>query len=387
MKNIVRHIPKIKESFFLFGPRGTGKSTWLTMSYPDALIIDLLSTSTFRTITANPERLIELVEGNPDKNTFIIDEVQKVPLILSVVHKLIEEKKDKQFILTGSSARKLKRTGVDLLAGRALLKKCHPFMASELKNLFNLSEALKIGLVPLIVASENPAGVLDTYIGLYLREEVQAEGLVRNINNFSRFLEAISFSYGSVLNISEVARECEVERKTVEGYISILEDLLISYSLPVFSKRAKRKMVKHSKFYYFDCGVFNAIRPKGPLDNRQGMYGISLEGLVLQNLLAWKDYSDFVCNIYYWRTHSGSEVDFVIYGENIFYGIEVKSSATIHPKDLSGLKSFHEDYPEATLLLLYMSKEILKKGKIICIPVETFLINLIPNQPLWKTNK
>jgi len=387
MKNIVRHIPKIKESFFLFGPRGTGKSTWLTMSYPDALIIDLLSTSTFRTITANPERLIELVEGNPDIKTFIIDEVQKVPVILSVVHKLIEEKKDKQFILTGSSARKLKRTGVDLLAGRALLKKCHPFMASELKNLFSLSDALKYGLIPLIVASENPVEVLDTYIGLYLREEVQAEGLVRNINNFSRFLEAISFSYGSVLNKSEVSRECEVERKTVEGYISILQDLLISYSLPVFSKRAKRKLVKHLKFYYFDCGVFNAVRPKGPLDNMQGIYGLSLEGLVLQHLLAWKDYSNFASNIYYWRTHSGAEVDFVIYGENLFYGIEVKSSATIHPKDLSGLKSFHEDYPEARLYFLYMGKDILTREKILCIPVETFLLNLIPNQPLWKTNQ
>lgn len=384
MKNIKRHIPGIKESFFLFGPRGTGKSTWLNMTYPDAVTIDLLSPGTFRTMTADPGRLIEMVEGNPGKRTFIIDEVQKIPQILPVVHKLMEDKKGKQFILTGSSARKLKRTGIDLLAGRALLKKCHPFMASELKSRFRLPEVLKTGLVPLVVSSQNPAAVLDSYITLYLREEVMTEGLVRNLNNFSRFLEAISFSHGSVLNISEVARECEVERKTVEGYVSILEDLLISCRLHIFSIRAKRKLVKHSKFYYFDCGVFHAVRPKGPVDSSHGIYGHALEGLVLQHLLAWKDYGSPACNIYYWRTQADTEVDFVVYGENIFYALEVKSTATIHPKDLSGLKSFHEDYPEAKLLFLYMGKDTLLKGNIVCIPVETFLINLMPDKPLWR---
>jgi uncharacterized protein len=385
MKNIVRHIPKISASYFLFGPRGTGKSTWLKMNYPDAIFVDLLSAGTFRTISANPDRLIEMVAGNPSAKTFIIDEVQRVPSILSVVHKLMEEHKDRQFILTGSSARKLKRAGVDLLAGRALLKKCHPFMASELKDAFNIPQALKVGVVPLILASSNPAEVLESYIGMYLREEVQAEGLVRNINNFSRFLESISFSYGSILNVSEVARECEVERKTVEGYISILEDLLIAYNLPVFSKRAKRKLVKHVKFYFFDCGVYNAVRPKGPLDSTHGIYGQSLEGLVLQHLLAWKDYSASICSIYYWRTQSSTEVDFVVYGESVFCAIEVKSAVTIHPKDLSGLRSFHDDYPEAGLIFLYMGKEILLKGNILCIPVENFLLNLLPDEPLWLT--
>jgi predicted AAA+ superfamily ATPase len=257
-------------------------------------------------------------------------------------------------------------------------------MASELKSHFRLSEALRVGLVPLVVSSQNPYVVLESYIALYLREEVMMEGLVRNLNNFSRFLEAISFSHGAVLNIAEVARECEVERKTVEGYVSVLEDLLISCRLQVFSKRAKRKLVKHAKFYYFDCGVFHAVRPKGPIDSTHGIYGHALEGLILQHLLAWKDYGSQACNIYYWRTQAETEVDFVVYGENIFYALEAKSTSVIHPKDLSGLRSFQEDYPEAKLLYLYMGKDIILKGKILCIPAEAFLLNLIPGEPLWK---
>jgi len=196
-------------------------------------------------------------------------------------------------------------------------------------------------------------------------------------------LEAISFSHGSTLNISEVARECEVERKTVEGYIEVLEDLLISYRLSVFSKRAKRKLVKQTKFYFFDCGVFNAIRPKGPLDNTHGLTGQILEGLILQHLMAWKDYSSNDCEIFYWRTVSGTEVDFILYGNNSFYAIEVKSSSVIQPKDLTGLKSFSENYPEAKLIMLYLGKEKLLNGKIICIPVEEFLFKLKPDLPIY----
>ena len=236
MSEFIRAFSIPKESFLLLGPRGTGKSTFLKDSFPKAKYIDFLDPETFRSYSAKPERLREFVDGNRDTKQFILDEIQKVPDILSVVHELIEKKKGLQFILTGSSARKLKRTGVDLLAGRALLCRMHPFTASELGKEFHLEKALKIGLLPLAYFKDEPLETLRAYLGLYIKEEVLAEGLVRNIGNFSRFLEAASFSHGSILNTSNIARESGVERKTVEGYLSVLEDLLLSYSTYFFKE-------------------------------------------------------------------------------------------------------------------------------------------------------
>ncbi len=385
-KKIVRFLYQTTESYFLFGPRGTGKTTWLKMNYPEALYIDLLSTSDYISFTAYPERLKELLAGNATRKTIIIDEVQRVPSILTTVHQLIEEKRGLQFILTGSSARKLKQTGVDLLGGRALLKKSHPFMACELGDYFNLQTALQTGMLPLVLGSTTPVEVLNAYISLYLREEILNESLIRNIANFARFLEAISFSHGCVLNLAEVARECAVERKTVESYVSILEDLMLSYRIPVFNKRAKRILITHNKFYFFDCGVFQSIRPKGILDSPSEIGGQSIEGLVLQHLMAWNDYSNNRNKIYYWRTKSGVEVDFIVYGETEFWAIEIKNSNKINTSELNGLTSFKEDYPEANLLFLYRGTEKLKKNDILCMPVDEFLKQLTPNQNLLAIN-
>jgi predicted AAA+ superfamily ATPase len=223
-----------KQSFFLFGPRGTGKTTLIHRLYPDALWIDLLKPNLLRTYSARPERLYELVAAHPEKNEIVIDEVQKVPSLLSVVHSLIEEKKGKQFVLTGSSSRKLRQVGADLLAGRALKCTLHPFMGAEVSDHFSLEHALKYGLLPQAFEGAHVHAFLETYVGLYLQEEIQTEGLVRNLESFSRFLETISFSHATQLNVTNIARECEVKRKTVENYISILEDLLLAYRLPVF---------------------------------------------------------------------------------------------------------------------------------------------------------
>lgn len=372
-----------KCSFFLFGPRGTGKSTWIKMEFQTALYIDLLSPELFRLYSARPERLREFIEGNPGKNPVITDEVQKIPTLLDVVHQVMEQKKELRFILTSSSARKLKRSGIDLLAGRALLKTFHPFMASELGDGFNLTDSLQFGLVPLIVNSQNPQETLSAYISLYLVEEIQAEGIVRNIGNFSRFLEVISFSHASILNTSEVARECHVERKTVEGYISILEDLLLSFRIPVFKKRAKRHLTMHPKFYFFDTGIFRSLRPAGPLDRSNEIDGCSLEGLIAQHLIAWNAYAGDRNEIFFWRTKAGNEVDFVVYGQDGFWAIEVKNSMIVRTKDLTGLRSFREDYPEGITLFLYRGQERFKIGEIFCLPVEEFLKNLIPGQPLF----
>jgi predicted AAA+ superfamily ATPase len=376
MEKVIRIFKPVQKSFFLLGPRGTGKSTLIKDSFPDAVYIDLLLPDIFRTYLSRPERLRELVMANRDKKVIIIDEVQKVPEILEVVHSLMEEKKGQQFILTGSSARKLKKSGADMLAGRALMRRMHPFIAVELKSRFRLEDAIQQGMIPVILDSANPMDTLQAYIDLYLREEVQMEGLTRNVGNFSRFLEAVSFSHGSILNVSNVARECGVERKVVEGYLHILEDLLLSFRLPVFTRRAKRSTAQHPKFYFFDTGVFNALRPSGPLDRAEEKRGQALEGLVAQHLRAWIDYRHPAANLYYWRTSAGTEVDFVVYGKDLFWAIEVKNAAQVQPRDLKALRTFGEDYPEAKRFLLYRGREKLLREGITIQPCQDFLLGL-----------
>jgi predicted AAA+ superfamily ATPase len=376
MEKVVRIFKPAQKSFFLLGPRGTGKSTLIKDSFPDAFYVDLLLPDVFRTYLAHPERLRELVMANRDKKVIVIDEVQKVPQILEVVHSLIEDKKGWQFILTGSSARKLKKSGADMLAGRALMRRMHPFIAAELKNRFALEDAVDQGMIPVVLDSGNPIDTLQAYVDLYLREEVQMEGLTRNVGNFTRFLEAVSFSHGSILNVSNVARECGVERKVVEGYLHILEDLLLSFRLPVFTRRAKRSTTQHPKFYFFDTGVFNVLRPSGPLDRPEEKRGQALEGLVAQHLRAWIDYRHPVANIYYWRTSAGTEVDFVVYGKDLFLAIEVKNSARVQPQDMKALRTFGEDYPEAKRFLLYRGREKLLRDGITIQPCQDFLLSL-----------
>jgi len=368
------HSPE--QSYFLFGPRGTGKSTWLKRVFPKGIWINLLDLETFRLYEARPERLREVIDAHPQIDTIIIDEIQKIPSLLSMVHLLIESDKRLQFILTGSSARKLRREGVNLLGGRALLKKMHPFMASELKELFSLEHALQIGLLPLVWGSPSPDETLRAYAGLYLKEEVQAEGLVRQIGNFARFLEVVSFSHGATLNTTNISRECEVKRKSVENYLQILDDLLLSFTLPVFKKRAQRSMTTHPKFYLFDAGVYRSLRPSGPLDRPEEIDGMALEGLVAQHLRSWIDYQMTPYELYFWKTRSGLEVDFVIYGPSKIQAIEVKNTKNLSSKDLNGLRAFKKDYPQSECLLLYRGKERLKQHDIWIVPCEEFLRNL-----------
>lgn len=382
MELIHRQLNAPDQHFFLLGPRGTGKSTWLHQQFDNALWLDLLDTSTYRSLLAHPERLIDVVEANSAKQHIIIDEVQRIPELLHIVHKIIEEKRDQQFILTGSSARKLKREGVDLLAGRAIIKKMHPFIASELGSKFSVETALQFGLLPVVHSSNTPLESLNAYIHLYLEQEIKAEGLVRNLDQFTRFLEAVSYSHANNLNVSDIARECEVKRTTVVGFIDILFDLLIAWKIPVFSKRAKRALVTHNKFYIFDAGVFRILRPAGFIDRTEEIEGQGLEGLVVQHLQTWIDYSGSDDKIYYWRTRGGAEVDFIVYGSNQFYAIEVKNSSRVRSEDLSGLKSFITDYPECTPVLLYRGKERIKIEGVLCIPVSQYLIEIIPGNPL-----
>jgi predicted AAA+ superfamily ATPase len=221
-----------------------------------------------------------------------------------------------------------------------------------------------------------------TYISLYLKEEVQEEGLVRNLGDFARFLEKISFSHASLINTANIARKCDIARKTVENYISIFEDLLLGFSIEVFSKRAKKALSAHPKFYLFDAGVFRSLRPKGPLDNNSEINGLALEGLIALHLYAWTQSQIEVHTLSFFRTKSGLEVDFIIYGQKGFWAIEVKFSSKIHPQDTHSLQSFKDDYPECTPLLIYMGDKKLLSKNILCIPIEEFLKNLCIHKPL-----
>ncbi len=379
MPFIPRLLTTGKGNFFLVGPRGTGKTSWCVHQYPDALRIDLLNSAVLRRYTIEPEYLINFVDAHTKARHIVIDEIQKLPALLEVVHLLIERKLGQQFILTGSSARKLRRQGVNLLGGRASQKLMHPYMAAELGKRFNLDAALRHGMLPVVWGADDPIAVLDAYNALYLHEEVQMEGFVRNIGGFARFLQAMSFSHAAVLNLANVSREAQVSRKTVEGYLEILEDLLLGFRIDVFTKRAKRELAAHPKFYFFDTGVFRANRPAGPLDATSEIHGAALEGLVAQHLRAWQSYSGGKHSLHYWQTRSRAEVDFVIYGESGLYAIEVKNSRRVDSSDLTALKHFAEDYPESRRYLLYRGEDRLKRDGVLCMPCEEFLSELKPD--------
>jgi len=344
------NLPK-KKSCFLFGPRGTGKTWWLKHNFPKALYLDLLGSDLYLELLANPQRLEQLIPLDHD-DLIIIDEVQKIPDLLNEVHRLIESKR-LSFILTGSSARSLRRKGVNLLAGRALTYHMYPLTCEELRSAFHLGHSLQYGHLPAVFSEPNPAKYLSSYIHTYLKEEVLQEGLTRNLSGFTRFLEIASMSQGQVINMSEIAREVFVSRKVVESFFSIAEDLLLTYHLPVFTKRAKRRLVGHAKFYFFDVGVFRTLRRVGPLDSAEEIEGAAYETLVLQELKAMNDYLDLGYQLYFWRTSNQIEVDFVLYGPKGLLAIEVKRTIRVSPKDLTGLKAFAADYPEATRYLFY----------------------------------
>jgi predicted AAA+ superfamily ATPase len=379
MEFIQRVLHTGKDHFFLLGPRGTGKTSWCTHEFRDALRVDLLNPAILRRYLAAPEYLIELIEANVQAKHVVIDEIQKLPELLEVVHMLIERKTGARFILTGSSARKLRRQGVNLLGGRAAQRFMHPYMAAELGSRFGLDKALRQGMLPVVWAADDPQSILESYNALYLHEEVQMEGLVRNIGGFTRFLRAMSFSQASVLNLANVSREVQVSRKTVEGYLEVLEDLLLGFRLAVFAKRAQRELAAHPKFYFFDTGVFRANRPVGPLDSVSDIDGAALEGLVAQHVRAWCDYSQKKHELYYWQTRSRSEVDFVVYGESGLFALEVKNAKRIDGNELRALNNFAEDYPEAERFMLYRGDDRFSRDGVLCMPVEQFLLGLRPD--------
>lgn len=361
-------------SFFLFGPRGTGKSTWVDATFPGALKVDLLEESIYAELLGHADRLEAMADAQGG-GVIVIDEVQKLPSLLDEVHRLIEKRRFR-FVLTGSSARKLRRSGADLLAGRARTLTMHPFTAAELGKQFNLAHAIRFGMLPSVWAGADPGEYLRSYVGTYIRQEVQHEALVRNLAGFNRFLEAASFSQGGVLNMQAIASDCGINRKTIENHFDLLEDLLLSVRLPVFARRAKRKLTSHPKFYFVDAGIYRAIRPRGPLDAEEEVDGAAIETLVLEALRAENANHDLGYEIFFWRTTDQKEVDFVLYGERGLHAFEVKRASRFREDDIAALRLFCDDYPEASGCLLYGGRQSYRFGRIEVVPLEKGLAGL-----------
>lgn len=367
--------PAPHHSFFLFGPRGTGKTTWIKAKYPKALYLNLLETQLYTTLLAHPNLLESLIPPN-FLDFIIIDEIQRVPELLNEVHRLIESPAHYKFILTGSSARKLRRQGINLLAGRAYLYHSYPLTAKELGKDFHLEKALKYGTLPAAYTAENPTDYLQSYLGTYLEQEIIQEGMTRQLSAFYRFLEIASFSQGSIVNTSAIAREVGVDRKVVENYFSILIDLLVGVMLLPFTRRAKRRLVTKPKFYFIDSGLYRAVRPQGYLDMEHELGGLALETIFLAELRALNEYQHQEYQLYYFRTASGQEIDFVAYGKHGFHAFEIKLGTVFSPTWTKALQGFGQDYPEAKRYLLYMGTQTHYYKNIVILPFTKALSSL-----------
>lgn len=339
-----------QESIFLWGPRQTGKSTLLRSIFPTATTIDLLKNDEFIKYKNNPSLLREeLLQSK--KSIVIIDEIQKIPELLNEVHWLIENIKIK-FILCGSSARKLKRGHANLLGGRALRYELFGFIAEEVGNDFDLNVMLNNGYLPKHYLSANPRRMMQAYVNDYLKEEIAAEGLVRNLPVFSKFLSAAALSDTEVVNYSTIARDCGVSSPTIKEYFQILQDTLIGYILPAYTKREKRKIVASPKFYFFDVGIVNFLNKRGQIQIGTELYGKAFENWVMHELRAHSQYTDKFYDISYWRLENGSEIDFIL--NDMEVAIECKSTQSIKPDHLKNMR------------ILYEEKPLVKKRIIVC---------------------
>jgi len=330
------------KTFFLWGPRQTGKTTLLRATYPDALWIDLLKADEFRRYLHHPELLRGELAVNESVRQVVIDEVQKVPQLLDEVHWLHERGKVR-FALCGSSARKVKRGQANLLGGRALRYELHGLTAQEIGSDFDLHRMLNHGYLPSIYQSGQPRPLLNGYVADYLKEEVAAEGLVRNLPVYSEFLNVAALSDTALVNFSAIARDCGVSSHTIKGYFQILEDTLLGRWLPAYTKRPKRRVIAAPKFYFGDVGVVNHLTRRGDLHAGSELYGKAFENWVFHELGAHNSYSDAFADLSYWRLASGIEVDFVV--NDMQLAIEAKATAKVKTDHLRGLRALVQDHP------------------------------------------
>lgn len=341
IRETIRH-----RSVFLLGPRQTGKSTLVRTAFPDAAVYDLLEADTFRDLSARPESLRQTL--SPQQSVVIVDEIQKLPGLLDEIQLLIDRNKALRVVLTGSSARKLKRGGANLLGGRAWMCRLHPLVSAELPEP-RLLDRLNRGSLPAIIDSPRSLDDLKAYVGTYLQEEIRAEGLARSIENFSRFLEVAGLTSGEPINFTTVASDAGVPPRTIREHYQVLEDTLVGYQLPAFQRTVKRKPVATAKFYLFDVGVANVLKRVPAIQEGSEAYGRALEHLVFLELRAYLDYRRLDHPLTYWRSRSQLEVDFVV-GDAV--GVEVKASGRVTPRDYKGLTALAEEVPLARRIVV-----------------------------------
>lgn len=354
-----------RKSHFLFGPRQTGKTTLIRRTLPEAQVYDLLDGAVYLALSRNPGRIAE--ELAPRTSVVAIDEIQRLPGLLDEVHRLIEER-GVRFLLTGSSARKLRRGGVNLLGGRARTKYLHPLTYPELEDHFDLARAVARGTLPSIYFSDDPAADLDAYAGTYLQQEVVAEGATRNIPAFSRFLRVAALCNGTIVNFTNVANDAQVPRTTVYEYFEILKDTLILREVPAWRKSVKRKPLASSKYYFFDVGVVSALQGR---ELRPGTpeFGQGIETYLMHELAAHADYrsGEDLC---YWRSTSGFEVDFII-GDHT--AVEIKAKRNVSPQDLRPLRALAEEKKLKRNLLVSLESRRRRVDGVTLLPYRQFL--------------
>ena len=349
-------------SFFLLGVRGVGKSTWARAQFPDAPHIDLLDEARYQDYLADPSLFAADLQSAVPGSWVVVDEIQRLPNLLNEVHRHIEDRR-LNFALLGSSARKLKASGVNLLAGRALHKTMHPLTPAELGEDFDIEAALETGTIPLVWVAEERRPVLESYVRLYLREEVRAEGLVRNLPGFARFLPVAALCHGQVVSMSGIARDCGVARSTVQGYLDILEDTLLAFRLPAFQPRLRVRERRHPKLYWVDPGLVRAVKKlHGPIAPEER--GALLEGWVLHLLRAHAEEGELFDELHYWAPHPANrtEVDFLLRRGRELVAMEVKSQPRYHTGMLHGLRAIGELPGMARRVLVYRGKRSFRTG-------------------------
>jgi predicted AAA+ superfamily ATPase len=330
------------ETFFLWGPRQTGKSSLLHATYPDAAWIDLLRTDDFVRYRTRPALLREELLDAPRGRIVVIDEIQKVPALLDEVHWLIENRR-LRFALCGSSARRVKRGHANLLGGRALRYELLGLVSDEIGSRFDVTRAVNHGYLPRHYLSDRPGALLRAYVDDYLKEEIAAEGLVRNLPAFAGFLSAAALTDGELVNYANIARECGVSGPTVREHFQILVDTLLGRFLPAYTRRPKRRVIQAPKFYFADVGVVNHLARRGRSEPGSELFGKAFENWVHHELQAYRAYRDFGFELSFWRIASGIEVDFVV--DDVRVAIEAKSTSRVHDGHLKGLREIAREHP------------------------------------------
>ena len=362
-----------EDSMFLWGPRQTGKSTLLKQLFPDAPYYDLLKSEVYTLYKMKPSRLRDECMMMDEGEVVIIDEVQKIPELLDEVHWLMVNR-GIHFILCGSSARKLKRSGANLLGGRAIRKTLHPLVSAEIPD-FDIDKAVNAGMLPRHYLVSSPAKRIQAYVGDYLQQEVIAEALVRNLDSFTRFMEVAAISDGEMVNYTKIASECGVSSKTVKEYFVILQETLLGYMLPAYTKTVKRRVQVAPKFYYFDVGITNYLLHRDPLRRGTAEYGHAFEHLIVQEVMAYMDYSEAMKGLSFWHTQNNVyEVDLVV--GNAEVAIEIKSSDNVTTSHLKGLKAFGEEHPDCKLIVVSLEEHPRMMKGVEIWPAQAFLKRL-----------